>query len=439
MFRRTKRVLVGVSGGPDSVACLLVLLNLRARFGFEVVVAHFDHKLRDDSATNLEFVRSLAERLGVECLTGEGDVRAVARERKAGIEETARRMRYHFLAFVAGKEAADCVVVGHTADDQAETVLMRIVRGSGIRGIRGMLPVAPVPGAEAQRLVRPLLELRRADTHAICAEAGIEPIADASNADPAFTRNLLRHRTLAALREVNPSAEAALIGLAAHAREAFAPIERQALALQPECRTPAGAIFELPAFAELPSEAVALVLEREAAFYRLDPEVNHTRLANLRSVLQRRSGSVQFGEEAVEASGGRVRVGPALGDVEPFTAVLNVPGSTRAGPWRVDVNTGGFTASPDAVVCPIDVARTEGALRARSVREGDRMLYRRIERKVSDICGAAQVPRWERAGMVAIADAGRVLALFSAGKVFDEPPQSEDVLYVRLVRVDPPT
>jgi tRNA(Ile)-lysidine synthetase-like protein len=439
MFRHTKRVLVGVSGGPDSVACLLLLLRLRATVGFDVKVAHFDHKLRDDSARDLQFVRALAERLGVECLTGEGDVRAVARERKSGIEETARRMRYQFLAFAAGKEAADCIAVGHTADDQAETVLLRIVRGSGIRGIRGMLPVAPVPGAEAQRLVRPLLELRRAETQAICADAGIEPIADASNADPAFTRNLLRHRTLAALREVNPAIEAALVGLAAHAREAFAPIERQALALQPECRTPVGAIFELPRFAELPSEALTLLVEREAAFYKLESEVNRTRLENLRAVLKRRAGVVQFGDVAVEASQWLLRVGPVLARSEPFAAILNVPGSTRAGPWRVDVSTEAFEPPIATTICRLDRAKIEGALRARSVREGDRMPYRRIERKVSDICGAAHIPRWERAGMVAIADAGRVLALFSAGKVFDEPPQSEDAFYVRLVRADPAT
>lgn len=435
MFRRTRRVVVAVSGGPDSVACLLLLLRLRSEFGFDVVASHFDHKLREGSSDDLAYVRSLAEDLGVECLTGEGDVQSVARDRKAGIEDTARKMRYQFLAFVAGKEAADCIATGHTADDQAETVLMRIIRGSGVRGIRGILPVSPVPGAEAQRLVRPLLELRRAQTQAICAEARIAPLTDASNADPAFTRNLVRHRTLAALREVNPAVEAALVGLAAHAREAFVPIEQQARALQPQARTDFGAIFDLPAFRALPSEAVTLVVEREAAFYKLEPEVNRTRLENLRSVLEPRGGRVQFGDVMVEASQWLVRVGPILPSpvAVPLT-ILNVPGSTRTGPWRIDVSTEAFEPPLGINICRVDRGRIEGALRVRAPAPGDRILYHGLERKASEVLKLL-VPRWERPAAAAIADSRRVLALLAPGRSVFQPPHGTDVLHIRLVAV----
>ncbi|MEP7215978.1 MAG: tRNA lysidine(34) synthetase TilS, partial [Anaerolineaceae bacterium] len=133
MLRRTKRVMVALSGGPDSVACLLVLLRLCKRFDFEVVAGHFDHQLRTSSGADLQRVRSICDELGVECVTGEGDVRSMARDTRQSIELAARTMRYQFLAFAAGKEMADAIATGHTSDDQAETVLLGLARGSGAR------------------------------------------------------------------------------------------------------------------------------------------------------------------------------------------------------------------------------------------------------------------------------------------------------------------
>lgn len=436
MFRRTRKVLVAVSGGADSTAALLILLNLREQFGFEVVACHFDHQLRDSAAADMEAVRKLCAGLGVDCFTGEGDVRDVARQQKQGLEVTARTMRYRFLAFVAGKELADAVVTGHTADDQAETVLMRIVRGSGVRGIRGILPVSGVPGSEAQSLLRPLLRVTRAETEVLCREAGLIPLVDASNADPAFTRNRIRRETLSALREVNPSVQRALIGLAESARELFEPVEKAVMALVPLERGPVGAIFPTSAVAALAGEGLTLLLEREAGFYKLTPDVNRTRIENLRDVLMRGTGRVRFGPAEVEASSGRVRVGPALEDVEPFEpAVLNVPGSTRAGPWRVDVSTEPFDAAPGAPTLGFDTSNQKGTLRARPVEPGDRMRLRGIERKVSDILANARVPAWERKGMVAIVDSQRVLGLFGATVALSDTPGDDDALYVRLTQL----
>ena len=140
LFRRVQKVAVAVSGGADSVAALLILRELREAFGFELLAVHFDHQLRPGSRDDLERVREICGGLGVEFVSGEGDVARASREARAGIEETARRMRYQFLAFVAGKEQAGCIATGHTRDDQVETVLMRFLRGSGVRGLRGMLP-----------------------------------------------------------------------------------------------------------------------------------------------------------------------------------------------------------------------------------------------------------------------------------------------------------
>jgi len=436
MFRRVSRVLVAVSGGADSVACLLVLLGLRERFGFDVEAVHFDHKLRPESAADMDAVRKLCADLGVECVTGEGDVAAVAARQRQGIEETARMMRYQFLAFVADKEGADCIATGHTADDQAETVLMRIARGSGVRGIRGMLPVSGVPGASERRLVRPLLGARRAETEAICAEFGVTPIVDPSNADPSYTRNRVRGAVLQQLRALNPSVDDALRGLAESAREAFSFIEKRSFEVQPRERGPIGAIFALNPFRDLPSEALTLVIEREAAFYHLHPETNRTRVANLRAVLAKGTGAVHFSDTVVEASCGSVRLGPRLEPADPFAAaILNVPGSTRAGPWRVDVLTSEVDATQESPVIALAEWAAKGALRARPLQPGDRITWHGVERKVSDLLVNEKVPFWERPGMVAVADSAHLLGLFGATRTFVADMQGEPGLWVRLAAI----
>lgn len=439
LFRRARNILVAVSGGTDSVACLLVLDALRERHGFDLQVVHFDHQLRPNSRDDLEFVRELAGTRELPFLSAEGDVGAVARQQRASIEDTARRMRYQFLAFVAAEKRADAIATGHTADDQAETVLMRILRGAGVRGIRGMLPASPVPGAPAQRLIRPLLELTRADTAAICEGAGIVPIEDASNADTAFARNRLRHEILPTLRAINPSVDRALRGLGQSAREVFGDVERASYTAQPLSRGPAGAEFALGGLRDLPAEALTLVIEREGSFYSLDVEANRTRLGNLRAVLRRGSGQVEFGAAQVQVSSGRVRIGPVLA-VESFEPkVLSVPGVTLAGRWRAQVSTDPLPPLEGAVDARIDISQQKGALRLRQVATGDRMTYHGIERKVSDVFANAKVPAWDRASAVAIADSARVLAVVSAAGTFETDSTGDDVFYLRLTTPQPPS
>jgi tRNA(Ile)-lysidine synthase len=433
LFRRTQNVLAAVSGGADSVALLLLLLRLRERFGFAVTVAHFDHKLRADSGEDLVFVRELCQRLEVPFLSGEGEVAQVARQQRAGIENTARKMRYQFLGFVAAEKRMDCVATGHTADDQAETVLMRVIRGSGVRGIRGMLPVSDLPGGAAQRLVRPLLALTRAETVAVCAEAGIEPRVDATNLESAATRNRVRHEVIPLLETMNPGVHTALTGLAVSARDAFADIERKSLAAAPKERGPVGAIYTLGALKELPGEALTLVIEREAGFFKLAIEVNRTRVENLRQVLSAGSGLVQFGDVAVQVSGGLVRIGPPLA-AEPFEGkVLNVPGAALAGSWRVEVATSPLPAAPGASLVTIESGAIRGVLRVRGLAAGDRMTYHGIDRKVVDVLANARVPAWERMGAVAIADSRAVHAVMLAGGTFEADRDADANLY--FVRV----
>jgi tRNA(Ile)-lysidine synthase len=433
LFRGRRRLLVAVSGGPDSLACLHLLLALRETFGLELKVAHFDHQLRPGSADDLQFVRDHAAALGLEAITGEGPVREVAARQRRGIEETARLMRYQFLAFAAEKEGCDAVVTGHTADDQAETVLLHLLRGSGVRGMRGMLPAAPIPGAPGRTLLRPLLCIRRDDTAAVCSELGLEPRLDESNRDPAHTRNRIRTELLPVAVRFNPSIADALLGLADSAREAFELLEKRSFEARAAARGPVGAVYDLAALAGLPAESLLLVIEREAAFFHLEPEVNRTRVRNFREVLRRGSGQVAFGDTVVEVSASRVRIGPRLEPVEPIAPViLDVPGSRRVGPWRVDVLTSPLAADPAAPVAALATPALRGALRARSIQPGDTLTWRGLRRKLSDLFINEKIPAWERPGSVVIADAEGPVAVFTASRVFVRDAPGPPDLWVRL-------
>jgi tRNA(Ile)-lysidine synthase len=197
------RLVVAVSGGPDSLCLLGALHALRERGSrvapSVILVAHLDHGLRGkNGARDAAWVADFAAKLGVECIVEHADVGDVSRQQHRSLEDTARRVRYAFLRRVAADTDADRICVGHTLDDQAETVVMHFLRGSGIAGLAGMAFLQ-------SDIARPLLGLTRADTTAYCADRGWAPRIDPTNADPAFMRNRIRTYLLPMLREYNPN------------------------------------------------------------------------------------------------------------------------------------------------------------------------------------------------------------------------------------------
>lgn len=220
-------VVVAVSGGADSVALLDVLMRLD--HGSHLHVAHLDHMLRGrESSEDAEFVRRLSERLGVPVTISSVDVRAAARGR--GVEEIAREIRYQFLLRIANQTNCDRIAAGHTMTDQAETFLMRLVRGSGLRGLSAMRPVVPahsfaetvssgqwaagsrqeaeLPSAHcllpSVSLIRPLLCITREEVERYCRERGLGFRSDSSNLSRRYTRNRIRNEILPALKAINP-------------------------------------------------------------------------------------------------------------------------------------------------------------------------------------------------------------------------------------------
>ncbi|MGE5378661.1 MAG: tRNA lysidine(34) synthetase TilS [Bacteroidota bacterium] len=198
---REKPIVAGVSGGPDS----LCLLDVLRKAGYPIIVAHFNHKLRPDSDTDANIVEQTAARLNIASVIGSGDVREYAESRKLSIEEAARLLRYGFLMEQARHFQAQAVAVGHTADDQVETVLMHFIRGAGLAGLKGMNYRTVIKMFDPQiPIVRPLLDLWREETVVYCAANGFRPRHDPSNASMDFFRNRLRHLLIPTLESYNP-------------------------------------------------------------------------------------------------------------------------------------------------------------------------------------------------------------------------------------------
>jgi tRNA(Ile)-lysidine synthase len=183
-------VLVGLSGGSDSVALLCALLDLARTSDFEVAgVAHYNHQLRETAARDEAFCRDLAASLGLTIVVEAGEVEAHAAAQKLSIEDAARRLRYDFLHRAAATLSATCIAVGHTLDDQAETVLLKLVRGAGPGGLGGVYP-------RKGMVVRPVLETSRDELRGWLASRGQPWMDDETNADVSNPRNRIRHRVL---------------------------------------------------------------------------------------------------------------------------------------------------------------------------------------------------------------------------------------------------
>jgi tRNA(Ile)-lysidine synthase len=194
MFERGHTVLVAVSGGADSMVLLQALWQLRDLLALQLCVAHLNHQMRPNALEDARFVETTAHHLGLRCICGRSDVPTYQRQHRLSPEDAARRVRYAFLRATAAQLGAERIAVGHTADDQAETVLLHLLRGSGLQGLGGM---APVHGP----IVRPLMQVSHADIVAYAQTHRILFRDDPSNDQRQYTRNRIRLDLIPALRQ----------------------------------------------------------------------------------------------------------------------------------------------------------------------------------------------------------------------------------------------
>jgi tRNA(Ile)-lysidine synthase len=215
-------LIAGVSGGPDSLCLLHVLQAL----GHRLIVAHFDHQLRPGSAEDAAHVAKIAAAQGLAFVAGRGDVAAFSSSKRMSVEGAGRSLRYAFLFAQARAHGAIAVAVGHTADDQAETILMHLLRGSGLAGLAGMRPRVVLPDLDGSSpIVRPLLEVQRQETLEYCRLHDLRALHDASNESREYLRNRVRLELIPSLEAYNPQVRQALVRLSNSAAEDLVLIE----------------------------------------------------------------------------------------------------------------------------------------------------------------------------------------------------------------------
>ena len=220
-------VVIAVSGGADSLALMDLLQKSQRRFKLKLCVAHFDHGLRgNESIADAEFVKKITSDRGIDCIKESGDVRSFAESQKLSIETAARELRHKFLERVRQSLNFDLIALAHHADDQAETILMRIIRGAGSIGLSAMK-------VKSDRLIRPLLNFRKSELENYCAKVGLIPRIDSTNFETDATRNKIRLELLPLLKNYNPAIVESLCKLGATTAEDTNFIQSEALKIFP--------------------------------------------------------------------------------------------------------------------------------------------------------------------------------------------------------------
>ena len=264
-------LVVAVSGGPDSLTLLGLLHDLAQRYPLRLHGAHLNHGLRgSESDEDAWFVQETFQRLEIPVTIERADVPTLRTRYHLSWEAAARKARYDFLARVADTVGASAVALGHTADDQAETVLLHLLRGTGIRGLQGMLTLSRWHSRDQGRdvaLVRPLLQVTRQETEAHCAGLGLIPRHDPSNLQDRFTRNRIRRNLMPQLRQYNPAVREALTRLASTVAQDVAYIDQRVQEAWPSIATrePWGMRLRRDAFNRLHPSLQAHILQRTYA------------------------------------------------------------------------------------------------------------------------------------------------------------------------------
>lgn len=386
-----QRVVVGLSGGADSVALLDVLAGLASPRGFSVVAAHLDHALRRDSAADATFCGDLCAALGVPFRTVRADVEGRRRAEGGGLEEAARRERHAFLRRVKDEEGASWIALAHTRDDQAETVLLRLLRGAGGLGLSAMRP-------RAGDLLRPMLGLARRDVLDHLAARTLSWREDPSNGDLAIARNRVRHELIPYLeRHFNPAV-----------RDALA---RSAALLADDSDVLAAAAEEALTVSALrsSSRAVGRVTVRRALHDA--GGLRGVGLAHVDAILDLAATEAPSGRR-VALPGGReavfhfdeVRITRRRAPAAPFALSLTVPGTVALPDGRrLVARAAGGPAAADVVAVP------DGPLEIRTRRPGDRVRRSGRDLSLKRFLMDQRVPAQERGSLPLLAAGHQVL------------------------------
>lgn len=453
-------ILVAVSGGADSVCLLHVLAGLSDDYGYRLHVAHLNHRLRGaDADEDAYYVAALAGRMGLPATVEARDVEAYRQEHHLSPEEAAREVRYAFLGETAEAAGAAYIAVGHTADDRVETVLMNLLRGTGLRGLRGLLPVSsrPVSPGRKMTIIRPLLEVTRQATSDYCRENNLETRLDATNLAEVPFRNRVRHRLLPLLRSFNPQVNASLLRTARLAADDIDFIDTEVARIVPAVLQEKGGvvIIDKPGVLSLHPALRRYVLRAALKKLRGDlKDIEAAHIEDMMAALEKPAGRVIGLPDrlwlAVEYD--RFVLGEdtsALCPLPPLAgeSVLSVPGTSTISGWSIiaelispeQAGEAGIDESGYAAYFDADEIGTQLTVRAR--RTGDRFVPLGMtgEKKLNRFMMDERIPRSWRA-RVPLLVTGETIAWVAGWRIDDRfkvTAATRRVLRVTFTRCEP--
>lgn len=405
-----EKLVVAVSGGPDSVCLLHILTKLQKELTAKLHVAHLNHQLRGaESEADADYVSDLARQWGIPATIERRDVTGYQARQHLSLEEAAREVRYSFLAQVAKSIGAERVAVGHTMDDHVETILMHLIRGTGTRGLRGLQPITVWQSAyNSLTIVRPLLPVSRQETEDYCHQYQLAPRLDASNLSLSPLRNRIRQQLLPLLKSYNPRVAEALLRTGRIASDDIDFLDKEVARLWGEIAQQQGKtiVLDKGRFDQLPS-ALQRYLLRAAAEKLLgrakDIEMRHIEpmMAALTKPAGKRLSLPRGLIFAIEYN--QYRLASDFSALSPFPPLrgefqLNIPGETRLPGWRIEatiINREEMTEKGGDFTAYFDLGKTGDRLLVRPRQPADRFqplgLYQ--PKKVNEFMIDAKIPR----------------------------------------------
>ncbi len=435
MLPRGGTVLCAVSGGIDSMSLLHLLIALAPVHSFTLTACHYDHMTRPTSGADADFVRAQCQALGVPLCETRFDVPAWAQEHRMGTEEAGRNLRYAWFAELAAERENCVVATAHNADDNAETLLLHLVRGAGLCGLGGIPP-------RRGNLVRPLLNAPRALLQAYAQELGFPHVEDETNADPNYTpRNLLRLRVMPLLRELNPNLTDSLSSSAASLRQDGAFLDARA-AVAMDARIAAGSVI-LPLHSITTQPAAIGVRVVQLAVEKLAPDLVLS-AQQRRAVLElcrrddpsghcdlpRGLSAQRVYDTLVFSFAGRVEILPPTR--------LDFTGEQTIGPWLVRIEQApcpeGWRSRPAEFYLS---AASPVLLRPRKTGDALRLPHREGTKSLKKWMIETQVPEARRVLVPVLEQDGRCAAVYGLGTDRDAmPPAGQPCLHITIAETE---
>jgi len=336
------KVIIGVSGGFDSTALLYLLDSLKTKLGIKLYVAHLNHKIRGaESDKDMEYVKKISKKLGITCFCESFDVPGFAKQKKMNLEDAARTFRYGYFERVAVKTGANKIASGHNADDNIETFIMRLIRGSGLKGLRG---IPAVRGG----IIRPLINTYRKDIEHYLKEKNIKPRTDQSNFDTSLFRNRIRHELLPLLESYNSNIKDALQRSIRLAKQEYDLIEREAEKLCGKLATKKTGMISLNVrkLSGLNIAVASEIMRKAIAYVKKDlVDISSVNIDDIFSILSSKRGKLNLTGAFIEKKKDRLLISakmPQKTKEKQFSHTLYIPGETN-------VNEAGYTIESELI------------------------------------------------------------------------------------------